>query len=58
MAAHATCRLGPGARVRIVTAVKGGLSQKRAAAGFCVSPRRIRRGVVHTARPISGSPAP
>ena len=38
MCAEGSWRLGPGARRRIVAEVKTGVSQKRAAARFCVSP--------------------
>jgi len=41
MSMEASWRLGPGARRRIVQAVKAGMSQKRAAARFCVSPATV-----------------
>jgi transposase InsO family protein len=41
MAGHGSWRLGPGARRRIVEEVKAGMSQKRAAARFCVSPATV-----------------
>ena len=45
MAGHGSWRLGPGARRRIVEEVKAGMSQKRAAARFCVSPATVNRWV-------------
>jgi transposase InsO family protein len=41
MSSEGNWRLGPGARRRIVEAVKTGMSQKRAAARFCVSPATV-----------------
>jgi transposase InsO family protein len=41
MCGEGSWRLGPGARRRIVAAVKAGMSQKRAAARFCVSPATV-----------------
>lgn len=41
MTGHGSWRLGPGARRRIVEEVKAGMSQKRAAARFCVSPATV-----------------
>lgn len=41
MSMEASWRLGPGARRRIVEEVKAGMSQKRAAARFCVSPATV-----------------
>jgi transposase InsO family protein len=41
MSMEASWRLGPGARRRIVAEVKAGVSQKRAAAHFCVSPATV-----------------
>jgi transposase InsO family protein len=41
MSMQASWRLGPGARRRIVEAVKAGVTQKRAAARFCVSPATV-----------------
>jgi transposase InsO family protein len=41
MCGEGSWRLGPGARRRIVAAVKSGMSQKRAAARFCVSPATV-----------------
>jgi transposase InsO family protein len=41
MSCEGSWRLGPGARRRIVAAVKAGMSQKRAAARFCVSPATV-----------------
>ena len=41
MSMEASWRLGPGARRRIVQAVKAGVTQKRAAARFCVSPATV-----------------
>jgi transposase InsO family protein len=46
MSVHRSVRLGPGGRRRIVEAVEGGMSQKRAAARFCVSPATVNRWVV------------
>jgi transposase InsO family protein len=46
MADHRSVRLGPGARRRIVEAVEGGMTQKRAAARFCVSPATVNRWVL------------
>ena len=45
MSVDGSWRLGPGARRRIVVAVNGGESQKRAAARFCVSPATVNRWV-------------
>ena len=45
MSDHRSVRLGPGARRRIVEAVEAGMSQKRAAARFCVSPATVNRWV-------------
>ena len=45
MAGHGSWRLGPGARRRIVEEVRAGMSQKRAAARFCVSPATVNRWV-------------
>jgi transposase InsO family protein len=45
MTGHGSWRLGPGARRRIVEEVKAGMSQKRAAARFCVSPATVNRWV-------------
>jgi transposase InsO family protein len=45
MDGHGTCRLGPGARRRLVEIVKLEGSQKRAAARFCVSPATVNRWV-------------
>jgi transposase InsO family protein len=45
MDGHGTCRLGPGARRRLVAMVKVEGSQKRAAARFCVSPATANRWV-------------
>ncbi|MGH2979574.1 MAG: IS481 family transposase [Solirubrobacterales bacterium] len=45
MSLEGSWRLGPGARRRMVEAVKGGMSQKRAAARFCVSPATVNRWV-------------
>jgi transposase len=41
MCGEGSWRLGPGARRRIVAAVKAGMSKKRAAARFCVSPATV-----------------
>ena len=43
---HRSVRLGPGGRRRIVEAVDAGMTQKRAAARFCVSPATVNRWVV------------
>jgi transposase InsO family protein len=45
MTGHGSWRLGPGARRRIVEEVRAGMSQKRAAARFCVSPATVNRWV-------------
>jgi transposase InsO family protein len=45
MSMEASWRLGPGARMRIVAEVKAGVTQKRAAARFCVSPATVNRWV-------------
>ena len=45
MCVDGSWRLGPGARRRIVAQVKAGMSQKRAAAQFCVSPATVNRWV-------------
>ena len=45
MSDHRNATLGPAGRRRIVEAVAGGLSQKRAAARFCVSPATVNRWV-------------
>jgi transposase InsO family protein len=50
MSVHRSVRLGPGGRRRIVEAVEGGMSQKRAAARFCVSPATVNRWVVRARR--------
>jgi transposase InsO family protein len=42
---HRNATLGPAGRRRIVEAVEGGMSQKRAAARFCVSPATVNRWV-------------
>ena len=42
---HRSVRLGPGGRRRIVEAVEFGMTQKRAAARFCVSPATVNRWV-------------
>jgi transposase len=54
MSVHRSVRLGPGGRRRIVEAVEGGMTQKRAAARFCVSPATVNRWVV---RARQASPA-
>ncbi|MGI8429464.1 MAG: hypothetical protein ACR2OB_09200 [Solirubrobacteraceae bacterium] len=41
MSMEASWRLGPGARRRIVCEVKAGVTQKRAAGRFCVSPATV-----------------
>jgi transposase InsO family protein len=46
MSMDGSWRLGPGARRRIVEQVKAGMTQKRAAARFCVSPATVNRWVV------------
>lgn len=53
MSDHGSVRLGPGGRRRIVEAVEAGLSQRRAAARFCVSPATVNRWVARAreARP-------
>ena len=51
---HRNATLGPAGRRRIVEAVEGGVSQKRAAARFCVSPATVNRWVV---RARQASPA-
>ena len=61
MSDHGSVRLGPGGRRRIVEAVEAGLSQRRAAARFCVSPATVNRWVARAreARPAeraSGAP--
>ena len=43
---HRNATLGPAGRRRIVEAVEGGMSQKRAAARFCVSPATVNRWVL------------
>jgi transposase InsO family protein len=45
MCVDASWRLGPGARRRIVAHVNAGMSQRRAAARFCVSPATVNRWV-------------
>jgi transposase InsO family protein len=45
MEGHGTCRLGPGARRRLVEVARVERSQKRAAARFCVSPATVNRWV-------------
>jgi transposase len=40
---HRNATLGPAGRRRIIEAVEGGMSQKRAAARFCVSPATVNR---------------
>ena len=45
MSVDGSWRLGPGARRRIVEQVKAGMTQKRAAARFCVSPATVNRWV-------------
>ena len=45
MSMETSWRLGPGARRRIVAEVKAGVTQKRAAARFCVSPATVNRWV-------------
>jgi transposase InsO family protein len=42
---HRNATLGPAGRRRIVEAVEAGMSQKRAAARFCVSPATVNRWV-------------
>jgi transposase InsO family protein len=42
---HANATLGPAGRRRIVETVEAGMSQKRAAARFCVSPATVNRWV-------------
>lgn len=43
MQVHANATLGPAGRLKIVRAVAGGMSQKQAAACFCVSPSTVNR---------------
>jgi transposase InsO family protein len=50
MSVQRSVRLGPGGRRRIVEAVEGGMSQRRAAARFCVSPATVNRWVVRARR--------
>jgi len=45
MSDHRSVRLGPGGRRRIVEAVEAGMTQKLAAARFCVSPATVNRWV-------------
>ncbi len=45
MSNHRSARLGPGGRRRIVEAVEAGMTQRRAAARFCVSPATVNRWV-------------
>ena len=63
MSDHRSVRLGSGGRRRIVEAVEAGMTQKRAAARFCVSPATVNRWVVRArqARPARArerSPCP
>ncbi len=53
MSDHRSVRLGSGGRRRIVEAVEAGMTQRRAAARFCVSPATVNRWVVRAreARP-------
>jgi transposase InsO family protein len=57
MSVHRSVRLGPGGRRRIVEAVEGGMSQKRAAARFCVSPATVNRWVVRARQASPGERA-
>jgi transposase InsO family protein len=45
MHVHGNATLGPAGRRRLVEAVESGMSQKRAAARFCVSPQTVNRWV-------------
>jgi transposase len=57
MSVHRSVRLGAGGRRRIVDAVEGGMSQKRAAARFCVSPATVNRWVVRARQASPGERA-
>lgn len=43
MQVHANATLGPAGRLKIVRAIESGMSQKQAAACFCVSPSTVNR---------------
>ena len=43
MNVHAKAALGPAGRLALVRAIEGGMSQKAAAAAFCVAPATAHR---------------
>jgi transposase len=54
---HANAKLGPAGRLALTQAIAAGMSQKAAAAAFCVSPATANRWLASTAGRVGGGAA-